>query len=349
MNSSPKMKRENTARSQWILIGIGLLSFLTMITYLIDVLTSQENPTIADLLINVLRSFPFVVGIAYVDYQLVKYIYRTRWLCNHFMARILFEFVALSVLAVVFVLIGSLPFKFNSNLSEYMHSMLYLEGIMPAILMNVFTITIIEFFVQNRQSKEREIEFERLQTDHLKMQYQQLKGQINPHFLFNSLNAMVSLINKDPHRATIYTKKLSEVYRYVLTHDLEDTVKVSDEIEFIRNYIAILEIRFEKGLQVEVDMCRQDAQRKISPMALQVLVENAVKHNVVSTSKPLHVVISSDAEYLTVSNNISPRSRVEMSTGIGLKNLSGKCRIITGRDIVIENTDLQFIVKIPLL
>lgn len=348
MNSYPKMKRENTARSQWILIGIGLLSFLTMITCLIDILTSKENPSIADLVANVLRSFPFVIGIAYVDYQLVKYIYKTRWLCNHFMARILFEFVALSVLAVVFVLIGSLPFKYNSNLLEYMHSML-LEGIMPAILMNVFTITIIEFFVQNRQSKEREIEFERLQTDHLKMQYQQLKGQINPHFLFNSLNAMVSLINKDPQRATIYTKKLSEVYRYVLTHDLEDTVKVSDEIEFIRNYIAILEIRFEKGLQVEVDIQRQDAQREISPMALQVLIENAVKHNVVSASKPLHVVISSDGEYLTVSNNISPRSRVEISTGIGLKNLSGKCRIITGRDIVIENTDLQFIVKIPLL
>lgn len=145
---------------------------------------------------------------------------------------------------------------------------------MPAILMNIFTITIIEFFIRNQQSKQREVAFERLQTDHSRMQYQQLKGQINPHFLFNSLNALVSLINKDPQRATIYTKKLSDVYRYVLTHDTEDTVKVDDEIAFIRNYIDILHIRFDKGLLVEVELPEQETKRRVCPMALQVLVEN---------------------------------------------------------------------------
>lgn len=166
MNSYPKMKLENKARSQWILIGIGLLSFLTMITYLIDILSSNGNAYVGNLVVNVLGTFPFVIGVAYIDYQLVKYIYRTRWLCENFRIRILFEFLALSVLAVVFLLIGSLPFKYNSSLLEYMHSLLYVKAIMPAILMNVFTITIIEFFVQNKQSKERELEFERLQTDH---------------------------------------------------------------------------------------------------------------------------------------------------------------------------------------
>lgn len=348
INRCQMIKSKRTARSKWILIGVGLLSFLTMMIYLVDILTSQEVSSIADLVENVLHSFPFVIMIAYIDYQLVKYIYKTHWLCNNLIPRILFEFTALSVLAIIFVQIGSLPFKYNGNLVVYIHSMLYIKTIMPAILMNTFTITIIEFFVQNQQSSEREIEFERLQTDNLKMQYQQLKGQINPHFLFNSLNAMVSLINKDPQRATIYTKKLSEVYRYVLTHDMEDSVKVSDEMEFIRNYIAILDIRFEKGLRVEIDVRKQDYERNIPPMALQVLVENAVKHNVVSASKPLHVTISSDGNYLIASNNISPRLRVETSTGIGLKNLSGKCKITTGKDIIINDNRSQFTVKIPL-
>lgn len=343
------MKNENVAYGRWMLIGVGLLSFLAMITYLIDLYTFQESSSIAALAENILKSFPFVIGIAFVDYKLIKYIYRTRCLRNNLILRILFEFIALSVLAVIFVLIGSLPFKYNGDPTIYIHSIFSVKVLMPAILLNIFAITIIEFFVQSQRSKQREIEFGRLQTDNLKMQYQQLKGQINPHFLFNSLNALVSLINKDSERATIYTKKLSEVYRYVLTYDVEDTVSVNDEIEFIRNYVDILYIRFDKGLQIEIDVPKRDFHRKISPMALQILVENAVKHNVVSVSKPLHVIISSDGEYLTVANNVALRSRVETSTGIGLKNLSAKCKIITNKDIVIENKYSRFTVKIPLL
>lgn len=339
------IEKEKITRSKWILIGVGLLSFLTMIVFL----TSRGDTSMIHLGENVLRSFPFVIGIAYVDYLLVKYIYSTKWFYNHLILRILFEFIALSVLAILFAWIGSFPFKYNHDWAEYIQLMFYGETVMPAITMNIFAITIIEFFVQNQQSKQREIEFERLQNDNLKMQYQQLKGQINPHFLFNSLNALVSLINKDPERATIYTQKLSEVYRYVLAHDRQDTLKVNDEIAFIRNYIDILHIRFDKGLQVEIDVSEQDLDREVSPMALQILVENAVKHNVVSASKPLSVAISTDGEYLTVINNVSPRSRVGNSTGIGLRNLSEKYKIIANKDMIVEKSQSQFIVKIPLL
>lgn len=123
------MKSENSARSKWILIGTGLLSFLTMITYLIDILTPGESPSLINLGENMLRSFPFVLGIAYIDYQLVKYIYRTRWLYSNLILRIPFELIALSVLAVLFVLIGSLPFKYNSDLMGYIHSMFYVEAL----------------------------------------------------------------------------------------------------------------------------------------------------------------------------------------------------------------------------
>lgn len=343
------MKNTRIAFSTWILIGVGLLSFLTMFTYLLSVITSKGSVSIIDLRYNVLGSFPFIVGVACADYMLVRSICRVKWLCDNLVVRVIFEFAAMSILAVIFLLIGSLPFKYDGDFTGYINSMFYAKAIMPAVILNIFIIIIIEFLVQSQQRKQREMEFERLQSDNLKMQYRQLKEQINPHFLFNSLNALISLINKDSDRATTYTKKLSEVYRYVLTYDMQDVVKVADEIEFIRNYIDILYIRFDKGLSVEIDVLKGDCDRQILPMALQVLVENAVKHNVVSPLKQLHVSISSDGEYLTVTNNLSPRSRVEPSTGIGLKNLSNKYHILTNKDIVVKNDCLQFAVKIPLL
>jgi len=214
--------------------------------------------------------------------------------------------------------------------------------VVTSILFNVFAVTVIEFFVQNRKKQ-------MLQQENARMQYQQLKSQINPHFLFNSLNVLVSLINKDSERATNYTKMLSDVYRYVLTHDLEDTVSVHSELEFIQNYIEILQIRFGDGLNFTFDVRQSDMQREIPPMTLQVLVENAVKHNALTASNSLTIHISSDSRNLIVSNNIIPRMRIENSMGIGLENIKEKYGLIAGKTVSIIKTDQEFTVKLPLL
>jgi LytS/YehU family sensor histidine kinase len=290
-----------------------------------------------------------MLAIACIDYKLVKFIHLTEKINKNIWIRILFEVLSLSVLAATFVFVGNIPFKYQQGLINYLESMDFLEAVIASILLNIFTITIIEFFIQYQQNKDNEIQYQQLQVENAQIQYKQLKGQINPHFLFNSLNVLVSLINKDTERATDYTKKLSEVYRYVLTHDLRDVITLREEITFINNYIEILKIRFDKGLSFEINMDEKDLDSNIIPMTLQVLIENAIKHNIVSASKYLTVKITINNGYIIVANKISPRSRVEHSTGIGLKILQEKYRIIADKEISIENNNSEFIVQIPII
>ncbi|WP_294609820.1 histidine kinase [uncultured Bacteroides sp.] len=333
---------KDTNRKYWVLILLGLLSFLALFLYLIELLTAKQTFTSVAFIKSVTISFPFMALIAWVDYKLVSFINDAQWFSRHLMLRIVFEGACISLLAAVFVILGNIPFRQEEGVWEYLMSMRYGEVVVTSILFNVFAVTVIEFFVQSRKKQ-------LLQQENVRMQYRQLKSQINPHFLFNSLNVLVSLINKDSERATDYTKKLSDVYRYVLTHDLEDTVSVHSELEFIQNYIEILQIRFGDGLNFTFDVRQADMQREIPPMTLQVLVENAVKHNALTASSPLTIHISSDSRNLIVSNNIIPRMKVENSMGIGLENIKEKYDLIAGKTVSIIKTDQEFAVKLPLL
>lgn len=341
-------KNKNILGKQELLVGIGLLSFLSLFIYLIEILSPNGSST-NGLGMNILVSSVFLIGIAIVDYYIVKYINNAKWLQKRLILRIVFEALSISTLAVIFVILGNLPFKYNGDITDYIYLIVEREAAIASILLNIFCVIVIEFFFHMQLGKKREIELQQIQTENVEMQYKQLKGQINPHFLFNSLNILVSLINKDAKRATEYTKKLSDVYRYVLTYDTEYTVTIAQEADFIQNYIDILKIRFDKGLQVDINLSCHTANKEIIPMTLQILVENATKHNIVSASKPLKIEIVSDDEFITVSNTLSPRSKVEISTGIGLKNLSQKYKFISGKDIIVSDKNGEFTVKVPLL
>lgn len=174
------MKIGRIDRTQWILIGVGLLCFLTIISSLIGVLTDRESLSISRLALNVLQSFPFVIAIAYLDYLLVKYIYRAEWLRNHLTIRILFEFTTISIFAIAILFISGLLFMFDMHFVDYLREQLSWARILPVVIMNVFAVTLIEIFVQSQRSKQRTAEFERLQTEYSKMQDQQLREQTEP-------------------------------------------------------------------------------------------------------------------------------------------------------------------------
>lgn len=333
---------KNTNRKYWLLILVGLLSFLVLLLYLKEIITEKQPSTSTEFIKNIAISFPFMVLLSLVDYRFVSFINNSIWLSKHLIIRILFESFSISLFAALFVIVGNFPFFQNLSVWDYLASMHYGDSVVAAILLNVFAVTVIEFFIQNRKNQE-------LQQINSKMQYQQLKSQINPHFLFNSLNVLVSLINKDSERAKNYTKKLSEVYGYVLTHDLEDTVLVGEELEFIDSYVKILQIRFGEGLKFVSKINELDKRRRIPLMSLQVLIENAVKHNSITQNNPLTIHLSSDNKSLIVSNNIIPRFQIEESRGIGLENLKGKYHFISDKTIIVEQTDKEFTVKLPLL
>ncbi len=189
-----------------------------------------------------------------------------------------------------------------------------------------------------------------LQKENLQSQFEVLKQQVNPHFLFNSLNVLSSLIAVDPSLAETFTEKLSKVYRYVLENKEKDMVNLSTELDFIKAYVFLLNIRFMGKVFVNIDVSQDKYDWMILPMALQLIIENAIKHNSFSKQKPLHIKINIDENNsLIVENNLQIRESYVESTGVGLSNIASRYRLISGKEPEFIKTAESFIVKIPLL
>lgn len=176
-----------------------------------------------------------------------------------------------------------------------------------------------------------------------------LTNQMDPHFVFNSLNAMNHLILSNPMQAHLFNNNLALVFKYFLLNKTRELIPLKDEIAFINNYFYLLEIRYEKKLQLQMALGENDKAIMIPPCALQVLIENAIKHNEFSAERPLQISIVLNGHYLKVSNTFKPKPYSVNSTNIGLKNLSARFRLICRKDIQIEKTKESFTVKLPII
>ncbi len=179
--------------------------------------------------------------------------------------------------------------------------------------------------------------------------FESLKNQLDPHFLFNSLNVLTSLIGENPAQAERFTTKLSKVYRYVLEQRNKDLVPITEELKFAKTYMQLLEMRFEDAVKFNIPESISNDILKIVPLSLQLLLENAVKHNVVSSSKPLTVNIYEEGNYLIIENNINPKEAIGKSTKIGLQNIADRYGLISDKGVKIENNNKTFKVSLPLL
>lgn len=191
-------------------------------------------------------------------------------------------------------------------------------------------------------------ETEQLKKVNLQVQLESLKNQVKPHFLFNSLNTLTGLVEKDTQRAVKFIAELSNVYRYLLQSNEKDVVPLSQELQFTQAYIFLLQTRFGPGLTVEVKKADSAEFDLIPPLTVQLLVENAVKHNQVSVGKPLLIRISATKEELTIENNKQPK-RTTASTGMGLSNIALKYRLLNQPDIFILDEEDRFTVRVPLI
>lgn len=215
-------------------------------------------------------------------------------------------------------------------------------GITAAITL---IIHLIAFFNEWRKA---ELEKEALKREHLSSQFETLKSQVNPHFLFNSLNALSTLVYKDQDLAAQFIQQLSKVYRHVLDTQHKEVVPLSVERKALEAYIFLVKIRFGENLITNLDLPISN-DYKIAPLALQMLVENAIKHNIVSKSKPLTIDIFIENEMVVVSNNLQIKNSIVDSSGIGLTNIQARYQYIAKKEIIIEKTATRFVVKIPLL
>ena len=179
--------------------------------------------------------------------------------------------------------------------------------------------------------------------------YESLKSQIDPHFLFNSLNVLTSLIGENPKQAEKFTTKLSKVYRYVLEQKNKDLIDLQEELLFAKTYMELLKMRFEDAVTFEIEELPLNSEYKIIPLSLQLLLENTIKHNIVSEENPLKVIIKLEKDYLVIENNYNPKTILEKGTKVGLKNIIDRYKLITLKKVMVAQNAKIFMVKLPLL
>ena len=195
--------------------------------------------------------------------------------------------------------------------------------------------------------KEAAVQQEKLKREQLALQYETLKSQVNPHFLFNNLNSLTSLISTNPEKAIDFVKQLSEVYRYVLDQKDQELVALETELKFLESYIFLQKIRFETNLNVQIDV--NAGKFKVIPLSVQMLVENAIKHNEISDKNPLQIrIFSTDDNYLIVENRLQKKAGTEGS-GSGIQNIKDRYEFFTDKKVTISENTEKFKVSIPLL
>ena len=205
------------------------------------------------------------------------------------------------------------------------------------------------FMVKWKQASKFEITQQKIIAGTANAKFESLKNQIDPHFLFNSLNVLSSLIEENPDNAQRFTTSLSKIYRYVLEQKDKELVSVEDELSFAKTYMNLLKMRFENSLFYELPTTSISPEAKVVPLSLQLLLENTVKHNVVSEQKPLHIRIFIDGDYLAVQNDFQKKEVLQDRQGVGLQNIVNRYSIITNRKVLIEQNEENFTVKIPIL
>jgi sensor histidine kinase YesM len=250
--------------------------------------------------------------------------------------------VIYTLVFIVYQLIG-LP-HFDPDLSRLVLALLF---VMLIVLIVVFVYEGIHNFAHWEKSRQ---EVEALNKAQLQAQLDALRQQVNPHFLFNSLNSLIALISEDPRQAELFAEELSTVYRYLLRSNESPLTPLANELEFIRSYFQLLKTRHGAALQMEMQIDPTHEQLQLPPLTLQLLIENAVKHNIILPEKPLVISLSTDRQQrLVVSNNLQRKQSRILSNGVGLSNILTKYQVLGQAVPVVEDDGTAFRVTLPLV
>lgn len=238
----------------------------------------------------------------------------------------------------------------------------FLHNVMPATLCNAIVVLLLSLYLYGKYQMESQQRLSCMEKEKMRYQFEALKNQVNPHFLFNSLNVLASLAYQDADKTNVFTKKLAEVYRYLLKTSDHQTVSLEEELRFTKAFLYLEEIRFGNALQVIIDDAADTADEaeeaveaevadskrsaRVIPASLQMLVENAIKHNIATSSSPLVIHISINRKSIIVSNNLQLRSYVGSKNGIGLANLRTQYTLHHEALKILKN-EKEFIVELP--
>ncbi|MGL4519075.1 MAG: sensor histidine kinase [Phocaeicola sp.] len=327
---------------------ILLFSTLGVLAYLL--LANSTNLKAADTTLLHEFAWGYLFFIAAFNGMGFLIIRLSQWISGYMMQRwkmlLLYSCVAtllltanygLLVLAKLLVGIAH-PFSFPNGGGRVLTLLWLLELIIVALLM------VNQSIIQNLKIQQ---EAARLQKENDKANYTALQRQLNPHFLFNNLNTLIAEIEYDPSNAVLFTRNLSDAYRYVLQCQEKELIHIEKEIAFMRAYVFLHQVRIGEYISVECQVPLSEYEAEIPPLTLQLLIENVFKHNVISESHPINISIYLEGNYLVVSNTLT-QPKPSKKTGTGLENLSNRCLLKMGKAIEIAKREKLFIVKVPI-
>ncbi|MEK8180157.1 2TM domain-containing protein [Flavobacterium buctense] len=224
-----------------------------------------------------------------------------------------------------------------------------LSNYLVSIIITFFVTLAFHAFYFYKAYAENKVKEQKVIAGTASAQFESLKNQIDPHFLFNSLNVLSSLIEENPDNAQKFTTSLSKIYRYVLEQKDKELVSVEEELAFAKTYMNLLKMRFENSISYELPSEFENPNAKVVPLSLQLLLENTIKHNVASEQKPLHIKIYIENNYLIVENNLQKKEVLQDRKGVGLQNIVNRYALISARKVLVDQTETAFKVKIPIL
>lgn len=254
--------------------------------------------------------------------------------------------IGLSMIIIVFAILLNGLYWHQQFTSDFFIS----QGIF--MIKVSFTFLFISAIVSNaiiffKNWKEAAVQQEKMKREQLALQYETLKSQVNPHFLFNNLNSLTSLISANPDKAIDFVKKLSEVYRYVLDQKDCELVALETELKFLESYVFLQKIRFGSNLEVNININAKNF--KVIPLSVQMLVENAIKHNEISDRNPLTInIYSTDDQYLIIENKLQKKATSE-GNGSGIQNIKSRYEFFTDKQLILTISKDRFLISIPLL
>lgn len=254
---------------------------------------------------------------------------------------LLIVILSVTLICWVFDLLSILDYRFTVKT--------WLRGLMAGAICTIVNQAVYETEASYRRIKISQLEAEQLKKEQLQTQFDSLKEQVNPHFLFNSLNSLSSLIATNPDKAEAFVEEMSQVYRYLLRSNEEQLTTLQKEIDFIESYNMLLQTRFGSGFQPVLQIEEKMKEWLLPPMTLQLLIENAVKHNIVDPDTPLVVQLYTQGEKLVVSNNLQKKNKSVVSNKVGLSNIISKYKLLNYPEVEIKETATEFIVVLPLI
>jgi hypothetical protein len=326
---------------------VGVFAFITGNYFYGSFQFENSLELFIDLGMNILYSF--VIGFS--NLYFFRFLEKRTWEENKPMKRVFIGIlgsVIISMICIFFLRMFVSLYVNNIPFQEFLSNQKW--GYYSFGLWITLTVVIsFHFFYFFKKNQERKVKESQIVAKTETAKFESLKNQLDPHFLFNSLNVLTSLIGENPKQAEKFTTKLSKVYRYVLEQKDKDLVSLEEELRFAKSYMELLQMRFEDGIVFEIPENVSNSDLKIVPLSLQLLLENAVKHNVISSEEPLKISIFEDNGCLIVKNNSNPKQSLEKSTKVGLKNITQRYKLITKSKVEIINDEKIFQVKLPLL